>query len=715
MVEKILSKINRNAIKQISSKINNTVKFVLTFLIGMFFALASYKVYLSCAGNIGLMFCYREAFVGMFCVFALANVFIDYKVLYNFIFKYRYALAFIAFIVLVAAKINFSSIAMYNSYIQPGSGSEFINPIFGQPQPIRSDEWAVSTPRSLTYQYCAGEKYNDLIMATATNNLQASGILLSPAMLARPVSIGFLFLGPEYAVSFQWCATLMVTLLGAIELFYIVSNKKPLLAVMGGVAVAFSSFCVWWSGCALLAYGMAATAGIYNFLNAKSFKKRIICGIAVAVFGAAYVCVLYPAWLVPTGYIFLAIIVWSFISNRDNVKGFKSVDWIIFAATLVIAVTIIAFYYIAQLEYAQAISSTVYPGSRREYGSDVIKTAYFYPASLAFRFKSINGSFPFSEYGSFFSLFPIPMLLSLFVMIRRKKADLLSILLLVVSLVLTLYCTIGLPKIVATIILMSFSTAKRTIVILEFLQLILLVRSMALMVESNVFVPKKIAFPIAAIYAYKAVDICDKNFVFPDYMSKKHIIVATILIFVFVFCFIGNIKEKIKNAVIVMFIGVICYSTAFVLPIQKGLDAIYTKPVAGAISNIVKDDPDAKWVAVDQWVESNFYAACGARVINSTNYMPNLEFWELLFPNGEYNEVYNRFCHLTISLTEDESSAVLNVSDSVTLKLNYSQLDDIGAKYLIAKREITIPTDYNIDLKLLYAENGRYIYEVNYH
>ncbi len=706
------------SIKQIKylSTLPKTIKVLVSVVVGMILCVLTYKNYLSC-GGLNALFVYREALVLLACGFILINAYINYKTLYSFVFRYRYALAFFAFIILVASKINFSSIGLYDSYIQPGSGSEFVNPIFGHSQPVRSDEWAVSTPRALTYQYCAGEKYNDIIMAIQTPNLQASGIMLSPAMLAKPFCWGYLFLPVEYAVSFNWCSLLFVSLLAAVELFNIISNKNKLFSVMGGIIVAFSSFCMWWSGCAVLAYGMAAVAGIYNFLSADSYKKRMVFGAVVAIFGSAFVCTLYPAWLVPLGYIFLAVIIWGFVKNIGNIKKFKKIDWIIFSTTIALAIGIIAIYYYNQIEYATAVSNTVYPGSRRESGGYALNELLYYPASLAFPFKAVDGAYPFSEYGTFFSLFPIPMLISIYLLFKTKKKDLLSMLLLAVSLYFTVYCTVGVPDIVATISLMSFSTAARTAPILGFAQILLLVRSMYLIKENDCGIPKRIIMPIVAVYSIFVVLWCDKVLPFEDYMSTAYMSVVGLYIFFVIVCCVGRINEILQKIAVVSLVAIICITALFVLPIRKGLDSIYSKPVAQKVMSIVDKDPDAKWVALDQWIESGFYVACGAKVINSNNYIPNYELWETLLDDKgleEYNSVYNRYCHLIVSLTTESTQPILNQEDLVTLKLNYSQLEDIDVKYIVAKCEVVIPKEYDIDIEQLYAENGAYIYQVEY-
>lgn len=95
-----------------------------------------------------------------------------------------------------------------------------------------------------------------------------------------------------------------------------------------------------------------------------------------------------------------------------------------------------------------------------------------------------------------------------------------------------------------------------------------------------------------------------------------------------------------------LFIAFELVTGAMVLPVQRGTDAIYSKPLAKAISAIVEEDPDAKWIALDSWLYADFSAACGASTINSNNYMPNFALWQKLFDQQtyeEYNDIYNRY------------------------------------------------------------------------
>ena len=696
---------------QYISKASSVLKIISVILFTVFFAFAASYIY-KIHGAVSPLLLYRWAFLLLAYTFLLLNVFINYKVLYQYVFRHRYMISLVLFCCFVLAKLNFSSIAMYDYYVQPGSGSEFITPVFGGPLSIRSDEWAINTPRSLTYQFCVGQKYNDIIMASQTLNLKTSGVALSLSMITKPFNMGFLFLGAEYAVSFYWGSLLIVGLLAGIEFFLVITKNNKLLSFMGSVAIIFSSFTVWWSGNEIVIYAMAAVAGIYRFLSTESRKIRIICGILIAAFGSAFVGVMYPAWQVPAGYTFLAVIIWSFVVNWGNIKKFKAIDWIIFAVTVVAAIVVIVAYLIENMEYTKAVMDTVYPGSRRVYGGYTLDKMFTYPATLLFPFKA--GEFTFSEYGMYFSLYPMPTLVAIFILFKLKKKDLLNILLLTVSAVFTVYCTFGVPTWFGDISLLSYSFSTRVLTYVDFIQILLLTRSMAIMDEQNIYIPKRFIIPSAAILSVFTVYLCDKKFTYQNFMSFRYMIVIAVMLIALMVCFVGRVSRKLRDIAIVFFIVVHCAVSAFVPPIQKGLDPIYSKPVAQKAMEIAEEDPDARWIAVDQWIEANFYAACGAKVINSNNYIPNFELWETLDPEGKYNDVYNRYANFIISLTDEESVPILNQADLITLKLNYGQLDDIGARYLVTKYVLDIPEKYNIGVEQLYAENGTYIYSLEY-
>lgn len=137
-----------------------------------------------------------------------------------------------------------------------------------------------------------------------------------------------------------------------------------------------------------------------------------------------------------------------------------------------------------------------------------------------------------------------------------------------------------------------------------------------------------------------------------------------------------------------------------------------TKPLARGIQSIVKEDPKAIWIALDSMVDSGYLVANGAPTINSVNTVPNMALWEKLDPEGQYNEVYNRYAHMVISIEEGPTTPSLVQADFMTVKLAYEDLEKTGAEYLLSSSPKE-NTDY-YQLELLYNGGGKYIYRVEY-
>ena len=146
-------------------------------------------------------------------------------------------------------------------------------------------------------------------------------------------------------------------------------------------------------------------------------------------------------------------------------------------------------------------------------------------------------------------------------------------------------------------------------------------------------------------------------------------------------------------------------------PVMKGLGVVYSKPFAKEVASIVENEPDARWVMLNDIVRPNFLIACGARTINSTNFIPNTGMWEKL-ELEEYEEIYNRYAHVAIELTEENSSMELIGMDAIRVKLNYNQLKDMDVDYIVSMVEVEDKAEVSFDE--IYNESGIIIYKVVY-
>lgn len=366
-------------------------------------------------------------------------------------------------------------------------------------------------------------------------------------------------------------------------------------------------------------------------------------------------------------------------------------------------------YFISTKEYIQIINQTVYPGKRVEYGSNEIGKLLCYAQSLFFPIKDMYNN---SESGVFFCLFPLSTLLSLYYSIKSKKKDLLSILLLIVEIPMIIYTTIGLPPIVAKLLLFTHSTSVRMIDILGLVQVILIMRLLSFYKDEKHIKPI-VGSIIAIIFACESVLIC--KFSFADYLNKYRMILLFILIFFLSFYLMTNYKDKgFKKFGILISVVSIC-SGICVRPISIGLSSVYAKPAAQEVKKIVSTDPKSKWVTIGGIETPSFTVMSGAPTINYVNTYPNLKLWHTLDPDKKYEKIYNRYEHVKVILTQEDTSFELIQSDYITLNLSYKDLKKAKVKYVFTNGDCDI--DFNngyVKFDKVYDESGVNIYKIKY-
>lgn len=654
----------------------------------------------------------NRAYILFFVLFFIGLHFIiPIKKMYKWIFRYRWLMAFLLLAFLTINRYHGDSISYYYNSIQPGIGDASSNPIFGEERKIRSDEFIGVTPSVLASGY--GEdpygKYNEIVRGTKTLNI-INGVYLGYCTLAyAPWQFVYMFLPVEYAFSFCWYAPLILSFLFTLELFYIITKKRELLSTAGAFLVVFSSFYLWWT----FSTRIMATAGtivfLHYFFNSNG-KKRFFFGLGTALCFAHFIITLYPAWQVPFGYMYLAIGVWLLHENWQKIKEMTRKEWLLLGISLIFCMSLIVSYFYTTAEYTEAISNTVYPGDRKDFGGNGLAKIFFYAQAPFYAFKDIGNP---SEVGVFFSLFPIPSLMALYCWINEKKKDWLTAGLLIVQLPMLIYVTFGLPEKIAVLTLFSRSTTYRVVDVIGLIQIYFIV-----ILFSRYKNAKKMSLVIGVLgggaTAVLAIWISNSNY--PNYLNSFEKIIMFVVISSLGCGLIVGTRKKIKELIIYSFISISIITSFYIRPLMKGLDAIYSKPVANVIRNICDEDKNAKWATLGLGITLPAYnVACGAPTINSLNVYPNMELWEKLDPEGEYEKIYNRFAHVTIEFTEKGTSFEEIQGDSIQVNLSYKDIKKTEISYLLVggKFEANLDNGY-VEFQKLYSESGMSVYKLNY-
>ena len=654
--------------------------------------------------------------LSFFCIcFILLHWLFPVRKLYEQVYRKRWLIALGILIFLVAFKAHGDSIGIYSDNIQPDYETDYSQPIFGETRSIRSDEWLVEAPAILASTY--GEntfgQYNNILRGTETVN-GIFGISLDYGTLGKGIwKFSYAVLPVEYAYSLCWYTPIILGFMLAFELFMIIARKRRLLALAGASMVVLSSFAFWWGFPGPLLGMMASVVSAYHFIDKKKLRQRILLAVGFAISLAYFILTFYPAWQVPMGYIALVIAIAVIHDKWSNIRAFTKTDVFLIVLAIAFSASIVLWFVMNNMDYYQAILNTVYPGhntvTEGSVGGGMTSGLFTYAESWFFGYaQAVNPS----ELGTFFSMFPIPVVFAIYNLFRNKKKDWLTCGLLILSALLVVYNTVGLPSMISRITLLSFSAPARCVPILALTQVFLLIRTLSLPKEELKRMPVWCAILISVATAALAIWVLRST---DDYLTSPMAAVSFFVIVVFGSWVMAGKNLFSQNVLAVVLSAFSLVGIAAVRPITLGLDAIFAKPAASEIQSICEKE-DTLWLAYSTdagLIVSGYTAACGAPTINSTNVYPNMELWEKLDPEGEYEDVYNRYAHVVIDFTTDATSFELFDKDVFFLHLSYKDIEKTGVNYIFALEELTSQSP-DVSFDLAYSEDGTYIYHVIY-
>lgn len=610
---------------------------------------------------------------------------------FELIYKYRFVLSFLLLIMLVSFKISGSSMGCWKLFL--GDGESGIR--LGEPRVWRSDEWGTLTPLCFRQQYNtlgAYNRYSQTLGSILTDNMlvygQPSWDILT---LFRPFYWGYLFFGSERGLSWFWCSRLIVLFLSWFELGMLITDEQKKLSVMLSVCVSFAPFLQWWFAInglvEMLIYGACFVLGS-NYLVSRAFNPRkIAVAVGMAVCAVGYVLTFYPTWMVPVAWgfvpLFLWVVIWKF--DRKVLRRVDVVPWLLIFVITAAGLTVLA---VTSWDVIKAELNSVYPGNApSSSGGTGLWWMMKYPISLVSRF-SMNELIV--ENSSIICFEPAGFILALWVIIKEKKKDPLLILLLGINLFLAWYYCVGIPKWLAKMLLLSFVNSNRGPQVLGFLRLTLFVRAVALKEKA----PKRWLAALAAVISsavpmrlalgFTKYESGGLRYEYFD-TAEKILVVWAILAVVFYLLYLAR-KSKYTMAVLGV-CTVVLASSIWINPVAKGVPEITKSETMQQIHDLVKEDPKAIWLVVDMaYPATNIPAMAGADCLNTTQTYPQKTRWEMLDPEGECEDIYNRYCHIRASLGSKTMLELVS-TDYVEVTLSPEDLKKLNIRYIVSTND----------------------------
>jgi hypothetical protein len=629
------------------------------------------------------------------------------------IIRARFLLALLAFILMLVFKIHGSSLAMWDQYVSDyAKDGNSQSVILGEPRPIRSDEWMVQTPYSLSQTQTGLKNHNEVITVDGQDMVIGyNSPALNLATLAKPFTWGYVLLGKERGLSWYWGIKLIGLMLLSFEIGLILTKRNKYLALLTSVWIPFSAAIQWWFVSPvgdLVFFTFGFLVGIYNYFYAHEHKwRRFACSIMAALCASGFILVLYPALQVPFGYLILLFLLGFFFEFWKKVKLDKF-DSLFIGLAVGLTGVIVGVSLLTSWDSLIRVMHTIYPGNRVSVGGDFAKKDIFlFLTNWKMSFKDVvyeNNS----ELSSFYHFFFVIFLVSPWLFYKKIKENLYGFLLFVFCLFNLVWMSVRFPTIFAKITMFSYVPEERAYLAFSFSAILLSIWFIHYLWEQ-----KKLSFkwqlPIIGVNLglyFFALYTGNLRL----YLSKTEII----LILLVAGLLIALLLNKRKYLFSVVLLAAVLFGGTTVNPVSKGVSPVYDKQIAQAVMAIEKEDPDQLWAG--ERMMHAFLPMLGVHTFNGTAFTPNLESWKPLDPTGKYEKIYNRYSHIYVEISEEKPQFELQNADAFKVRLSLEDLKKYQIKYLVTYETIDQFATEKMQLKQLYGPdtNNAYIYKVIY-
>ena len=641
------------------------------------------------------------------------------------LFRFRYLIAMLIFIVCVALEITGSSIGCFN-------GGAEKNLLLGVSRQIRSDEWAILTPMTWT-QYMdpngTFSYFNSVIRAEPTDVFLEYGLPIStPLMVFKPFLLGYLFLPIAKGMSFFWCGRLIALSMISFEFGRLITKDNRLLSIVYSAMIVFSPVVQWWFAIngfvEMLIFFQLSLICFDKYLKDDHTLRRLLYVAVIGICAGGYALTMYPPWMIPLAYVLLGCIVWVFYNNRTNgsIKRLRKKD--VLSILFVLFVLLFSASYIINKSYEtiETISNTVYPGQRIDNGGSVpISSLFGFIPSVWYAVRAKEGYMGVygnvCECANFICLFPAGYLLYFHRLIKKKR-DALCTIMVIISILLLIYCVLGIPATIASVSFLISSTAFRAAVVWGFVIVILLIRLIAMLSEDKDETVnrnyRRVRNRIPACLMMCGVVILG---IWSSYQAdvtfyNGYMIIIEAVLFIPLYCLLCD-HSRNKIAVWAVFMISVCLiSGALVNPVRRGVDDINMISEVQMIRSIVEKDHEAVWIVEgDTFPVPNLPLLAGAKTINCTNIYPDMERWRKVDPEGTYENCYNRYVASLQVIRQDRKSDnqkfVLHNNLAYTVYLSDEEIRSLGTKYILTNK------DYSDDsMKLISSNGARNVYVI---
>lgn len=627
------------------------------------------------------------------------------------------------FLVLVVFGLNGSSSGIYQMLV----GKE-PNLLLGEARTIRTDEWVVNTPFTVSQ----ATKNYPLIDDKISEGQDMSVVIDVPykdwSIIFKPQNWSFFLLPLSIAFAMKWWF-LSWALVMSVYVFCVNFTKKYLLSSIVSLLVLLSPFIQWWYQSITIlpiVYSLLIPLITYHLLRVTKIKIKIVLGLTLSYLLTCFALIMYPAFQIPMLFISIAIFISLYLKdfNIKNLYQKRHILWLLLF--LIISLVPICFYILQHWNVIQIIQSTSYPGSRyiKSGGASINHFAYW-PYNYKLQFSN-NGLFGANQSeASTFLLLGYLFIPNMFYKIKtnairnkdldnQKSLRILFYSCLVVSLLIFIRMYIPGTDFIFKFFALSAVPHNRLFIAIGMISIILVFINFTYIYEA-----KKVKGIVNLISKYYPLIYATVSFIFIFLLTgfyKKlgtvpslsiiEIVTISILIALIIGLLVSQYyKLKYTGLFILLLFSI--FSSVLINPLQKGVVNSQNNSLLYKIKDVEKED-SKQWITIGNfWIESVPLMA-GAEVVGGVNTYPQLKTWKKFFPDKD--EVYNRYAHVQFEINDSKETAINlvgNDSFKITTGSCSNLIKDLDVGYIVSSdQELSYKCFY-----IIYNENGIKIYK----
>ena len=626
----------------------------------------------------------------------------------DFIIRYRYPIALFVFLVLVFFRVNGSSIGVFDTIY--GKEENIITELFGKARPIRSDEFVVQVPYFFS-QYFNSFGLNSHMMSLSGQNMIIgyNSPVLDLTLIGKPDIWGYMLFGNEIGLSWYWNFRIIAFLLIGYEMFVILTKNKY-LSLFASICLVFSPALQWWFAPHMYqVFFWASTlfvVGYYFFIAHQKWKKVLFTILSISAL-VGFVVSIFPSLPVTLGLLLLILMVCCLIRDRQELKWEKT-DFLRLLFVIVIVGIVLGVFLVESKDAIKLLNDTVYPGKRISTGGDYpFANLFTDPAMMLTPFqapKALNECeiSCFNHFGVLFILY-YPYLY--YVVKKKGGSTIVGNALFIILLIEIFFMIIGFPTWLAKITL--FSYMNRMVLVYGFTAFLFTFWSIQKVWEYRKNLRKSIAFATGCIYIIIYL-LAYRNYGSSFYSGH----ISSLIYFVIPFILGGFsilLFTKWRKLFFPVFGSWVILTGMFVNPIVIGAESITNHTLVSEAVKINLENPKENWLCLNSLHTQNLLMANGIPVLNAVNFYPDEMKWNLIDPEHEQEDFYNRYLHMLIELTSDPTSFSLISKDACQIHLNIEDLKKWDIHYLttnIGSETKTVLQNYGIQYSVLYTDQA---------